>query len=342
MLAGTENPLGQEFDAGLYDLDGVCYRGAEPVDHAASSIAGARSMGLRPLYVTNNASRPASVVADQLRSLGIEATADDVYTAARAASELAQELLQPGASVYIIGGEGLHEELAAHGFQIVDSADDHPAAVVQGFDRSITWYDLSEGALAIQAGAIHIASNMDATLPAERGIMLANGSLVKAVENATGVKAHATGKPTARVFHQAAQTIGATRPLAIGDRLDTDVAGGINAGFATLHVLTGIATAVDVAAAPAEQRPTYIGADLRCLLSPQPTPVHDGQRWHVGDEWAEIVGGKMETSSLMNAATEDLYRAIVCACWDYADHGGTDVRDLVSDLQVIDHDSATT
>lgn len=321
MLQGSETPLADAFDAGLFDLDGVCYRGANPVEYAAESITAAKARGLAPIFVTNNASRPSRVVADQLASLGIPATEEDVYTAARAAAELAQEVLPAGATVYMIGGAGLCEELTSHGFVLVDSADDRPDAVVQGFDKSVTWYHLSEGALAVQAGATFIASNLDATLPAERGHLLGNGSLVKAVENATGVVPLSTGKPSAKVFHQAAHAKGASAPLAIGDRLNTDIAGGNNAGYPSLHVLTGVSTARDVALAIAQERPTFIATDLRSLLEAMPCPSYVEDRWVVGQSWARWTGSSMEVSGDMSQADENLYRAIVSAAWMAADEG---------------------
>ena len=111
------------------------------------------------------------------------------------------------------------------GFVIVESADDKPAAVVQGFDKSVDWAMMSEGALAINAGAKFFATNLDASLPVERGFALGNGALVRAVRHATKTKPKASGKPFPGIFEHAIEMIGGNHAVAVGDRLDTDVAG---------------------------------------------------------------------------------------------------------------------
>lgn len=335
MLKTSDGPLSRAYDCGIYDLDGVCYRGKEPIEHASTSIVQARENGLEPIYLTNNASRKASVVAQQLESLGIPATEENVYTAARAAAELAVTELNPGATIFVIGGPGLREELENHGFVLVDSADDQPDAVVQGFDPSVDWAVMSEGALAIRAGAKFIASNLDSTLPQERGFMLGNGSLVKAVEHATGVTPVATGKPLPIVFFQAASTIGAKHPIAIGDRLNTDIRGAVAGEMDSFHVLTGVSDEIAIATAVPEERPTFLGLDLRDLNTEHIAPAQSGNRFERGAHWADYTDG-LHTSSDLNGCDMDLYRCVVAACWNAADNGvdRQDIAQAVADLKV--------
>ena len=140
----------------------------------------------------------------------------------------------------MVGAQSFKDLAAAAGLRVVASADDNPQAVVQGHNPETGWAQLSEAALAIQRGALYFASNLDSTLPAERGFLVGNGSMVAAVVNATGVSPSSAGKPEPAMFFLAAQSLGSTAPLAVGDRLNTDIAGGVAAGMPCLHVLTGV------------------------------------------------------------------------------------------------------
>ena len=320
MLQTSTSPLSQAYDAGIFDLDGVCYRGSVPIPHAAESVTAATTDGLAPVFLTNNASRGPAEVAERLAGMGFPAQAAGVYTATMGAADLAEAELAPGASILIIGGPAHAEELAGRGFRIVASADDRPDAVVQGLHPSVDWAMLSEGALAIRAGARHLASNIDSTLPQERGFMLGNGSLVAAVEHATGQKATATGKPVPDVFERAARLVGGNRPMAIGDRLNTDIAGAVAAGMDCLHVLTGVSSEADVALAEPAERPSYVGRDLRALLEPHEAPVAEDGAWRLGGAWARYTDA-LEASEPLAGCSMEVYRCVVAACWEAADRG---------------------
>lgn len=335
-LKSSKEPLSKAYDVSIYDLDGVCYRGDLPVVDAAESITEARSGGQLAVYLTNNASRTPHAIGEHLRSLDIPAEDSEVYTAAMAAAELAAEEVPAGSRVFVIGGAGLVEALTGRGFTVVESADDDPAAVVQGWDPTVDWKIMSEGALAINKGAVFIASNLDATLPQERGFMLGNGSLVKAVEHATGVVPLATGKPLPKVFHQAASSVSSVRPLAVGDRLNTDIRGAVAAEVDSLHVLTGVNNEIDVALAVPEERPTYLAKTLVGLNVPHAAPAVEGFRATLGGDWAEISGGLLTASGPLAGASLDLYRCVVAACWAAADSGiaRDDLAEQIVDLAV--------
>lgn len=321
MTLKSSGVLSQAYDAAIYDLDGVCYRGNEPIDHAGEAITAAVGGGQKAVYLTNNAARTPASIGEHLRSLDIPAEDSEVYTAAMAGAELATEHIPAGSKVFVIGGEGLVWALEQRGFTVVDSADDDPAAVVQGFHPTVGWQVMSEGALAINKGAVFIATNLDASLPQERGFMLGNGALVKAVEHSTGVTPFATGKPLPKVFHQAAGSIDAKLPIAVGDRLNTDIRGAVSAGIDSLHVLTGVSDARDVALAVPEERPTYLAKNLLGLNEAHEAPVVTGGRTELGGEWAEVVDGTLETSSDISSASVDLYRCVVAASWVAVDGG---------------------
>lgn len=273
----TGHPVLDSYDGLLVDLDGTVYRGGAPVPGAAGALT-----GRRVVYVTNNASRSPREVADQLRSLGVPAADGDVLTSAQAACRLAREVVDnrgldhPGRPrAYVVGAASFGDLARTAGFAVVDGAAAHPDVVLHGHSPENDWARLSEAALAIRAGAVYVASNMDTTLPTERGLLVGNGSMVAAVVSATGVTPVSAGKPGPAMFHVAADQIGASRPLAVGDRLDTDIAGGIAAGMDTLCVLTGVATHRELL--HTTDRPTHIAANLRDHLPGWSAREEDGR-----------------------------------------------------------------
>lgn len=249
------------YDALLVDLDGTVFRGGVEVPGAREGLAG-RTV----VFVTNNASRSPGEVAEHLNGLGFSAEACDVLTSAQAACVLARELTEDSLdclltpSAYVVGAPSFRELAREAGFTVVESADDHPDVVLHGHSPENNWSVLSEAALAVRGGATYVASNLDTTLPSERGLLVGNGSMVAAVVSATGVTPHSAGKPQPAMFTVAADRVRARRPLVVGDRLDTDIAGGIAAGLDTLCVLTGVASHRDIL--HTEHRPTWIAANL--------------------------------------------------------------------------------
>ena len=251
-------------DALLLDLDGTVWEGGHAV---AGAVEAVNAAGVPALYITNNAMRSPESVAEKLQGIGLQAEAADVVTAAQAAIDLAAEHLQPGDAVYVIGTASFRELVRAAGYRVVDSAAEQPRAVLQGLDPEAGWAELSEAALAIRGGATYFASNLDTTLPSERGLLVGNGSMVAAVVSATEVTPTSAGKPEPAMFLTAARRLNAQRPLVVGDRLDTDIAGGNAAGMPTLHVLTGVSGHIALLEAPKELRPTYVAEDLGALTA---------------------------------------------------------------------------
>jgi glycerol-1-phosphatase len=310
--------IAQQYDCLLIDLDGTVFRGARPTTGAVESLDEARG---RKLYVTNNASRSADQVASHLRELGFTATGADVVTSAQSAARLLAGQLAPESPVLIVGTEALANEVAAVGLRPVRRYDDNPVAVVQGLSTTIGWPDLAEAALAIRAGALWVASNVDPTLPTERGLLPGNGSFVAALRAATGAEPRVAGKPAPRLFQDAVARGDFRASVVVGDRLDTDIEGANAAELPSLMVLTGVNTARDAVFAEPARRPTYIGHDLRSLhqdgellaVGPQP-------RWHV-----DIAENAVTVSA--NGADEgdglSIVRAVASAVW-----GAQDSRDL--------------
>lgn len=316
-LGGCERPLQEAFDAALVDLDGVAYRGPEAIPSAPPAIAAARAAGMRIVFVTNNASREPHEVAHHLSSLNIPTDPSEVLTAAQAVARLMAADLDPGARILAVGGRGLRVALQELGFVLVASAHDAPDAVVQGFVPEVSWRDFAEASYAIQGGARYYASNLDLTLPNERGIAPGNGSLVATVVNATGVTPVAAGKPEPTMFHLASALVASQRPLAIGDRLDTDLKGARAAHMPGLLVLTGVCDERGVILATPDERPRFIGADLSCLAEPHPAPHLVGSTWYVGGASASVVGDSL----IVDGEGIDALRAACAASWAAADSG---------------------
>ena len=322
-LKGSKGALYTNFDAALLDLDGTAYSGKLPIEHAAAAAEEAREAGLKIGFVTNNASRTPLTVAEQLKELGFKAEPKDIMTSAMDVIAVMSEHLDEGASVYVVGGEGLRQALREAGYVLVDSADEEPAAVVQGFDASVTWAQLTEAAFALQRGAQYFATNLDATLPQERGFALGNGALVRAVSYATRKRPVAAGKPEPGIYQRAAELLDSENPIAVGDRLETDILGAVAAGIPALHVLTGVHDARAVICAPRGQRPSYLAMDMRGLLEEHPSPKHhaDGT-WTCGVSQVARLRRDghltLDDVELREGAviTIDSYRALAAAAWD--------------------------
>ena len=256
--------IADRYDAFLFDLDGVIYRGDDPVPGAADSLTRLRSLGKRVSFVTNNASATPSSVVDRLAATGVEAAADEIETSALATAAL---LATRGiARVFVVGEEGTHAALVGVGIEIVD--DGSPVdAVVVGLDRTADYDTIRTAGLLVDGGAAFIATNPDGSFPAPGGVRWPGaGALVAAVEATTQVRAEVVGKPNAPIFHAALERAGGGVPLVVGDRLDTDIAGAVALGWDSLLVLTGISTRADAEAS--DTPPTYVGPDLRTLFEP--------------------------------------------------------------------------
>jgi HAD superfamily hydrolase (TIGR01450 family) len=254
------------YDIVIFDLDGVVYLGREPIDGAVEAIDGLYRAGVPVAYATNNASRRADEVAALLNSLGVRARAGEIVTSAQAAASLMAARLPAGAPVYVVGGPALVAEVVDVGLTVVPDGDGKPAAVVQGYAPDVGWSQLAEASVAVRSGAWWVATNADRTLPSPRGPLPGNGSLVAALAHALDRQPDViVGKPAPALFRQAAAKVSAGRPLVIGDRLDTDIEGAVNAGMDSLLVLTGVSRPEDVLTAPAGMRPTWLAADLGAL-----------------------------------------------------------------------------
>ncbi len=269
-MISSQTPLTDLYDVALLDLDGVVYLGEEPIDGVPAALEQARAAGMRLAFVTNNASRTPAQVAELLGRVGVPAQAEEVVTSAQAAAHYLADRLPAGSRVLVLGTTGLVEAITERGLVPVFSADEDPAAVVQGFFPDVSWPSLSEGAVAIRRGAFWLATNLDSTVPSSRGPLPGNGSLVAALRHATGVTPAATGKPDPSMHRESVERSESQTPIVVGDRLDTDIEGASRVGCPSLLVLTGVTTAAGLLVAPPQHRPSYLGRDVSALLEPHP------------------------------------------------------------------------
>lgn len=309
-----------DHDAALFDLDGVVYLGPVAVEGAPEGIAALRERGVRVGFVTNNAARSPAVVADHLRELGVVAEAADVVTSAQAAANLLRARFGAGARVLVVGGEGTRAALAEAGLTGIDSAEDDPVAVVQGFGFDLTWAQLNEAAIAINRGAHWVATNTDPTRPTDRGLVPGNGAAVAAVQLAVTATPEVAGKPYRPLLDDTVARLGVDRPIFVGDRLDTDIAGAVAAGLQSLFVLSGSHGAADLLAADPCSRPTHLGRDLRSLLEPVRIVVDDGGVFHCGAARARVVDGRIELEGAAPILPDALW-AVAHLAWAAADRG---------------------
>lgn len=328
--SGSGTALNEAYDTALLDLDGVVYAGGEAIAYAVEALAEARAGGMHLAYVTNNALRTPDAVAEHLTELGVPAEPSDVITSAQAVARLVADQLPPGARVLAIGGEGLRVALRERGLVPVESADDDPAAVVQGYGGpDMAWGRFAEASYAVRRGLPWFASNTDLTIPSARGIAPGNGAAVEVVRIATGAEPQVAGKPLPPMHRETVLRTGAERPLVVGDRLDTDIEGAFNGGVDSLLVLTGVTDAGLLLAAPPQHRPTYVDRDLRGLLTGQPEVVAAGEGFRCGDWTAAVRGDRLvlETAGGDEDGGDSLdgLRALCAAAWTFAGADGCDL-----------------
>ncbi|MBD0709366.1 HAD family hydrolase [Streptomyces sp. CBMA291] len=346
---GSALPLSEAYDTALLDLDGVVYAGGAAIAHAVETLTTARSGGMRLAYVTNNALRTPDTVAAHLTELGVPTGPGEVITSAQAVARLISEEMPAGSRVLLIGGEGLRVALRERGLVPVESADDDPVAVVQGYGGpEMPWSRFAEAAYALARGLPWYVSNTDLTIPGARGIGPGNGAAVEVVRIATGGRTEpkVAGKPLPPMHRETVLRTGARRPLVVGDRLDTDIEGAFNGGVDSLLVLTGVTDVRQLLRAVPAHRPTYVATDLRGLLTAHPQVVADADGGFGCGEWrASVRGGELllegpesgTGTGAENGAGEamDAVRALCGAVWSAADAGETpDVDEVLTRLGV--------
>lgn len=261
----------EDIEGLIIDMDGVLWHGNNPIDGLTDFFDILRNTAMPFVLATNNASLTQQQYIEKLAKMGVTVSSDEILTSSMAtANYLAKRQPEDKKRVFVIGEAGLKEPLIAEGFTLTDlyevagngeqiGAD----LVVTGLDRQMTWDKLATATLNIKKGAAFYATNADTTLPTELGDVMGNGGTIAALEAATGVTAKSIGKPEPILYQQAFETLGLDpcKIIAIGDRLNTDILGAVNAGIRSILVLTGISTEQELA--ETDYQPTWVMRDIR-------------------------------------------------------------------------------
>lgn len=249
ILRGSDLDKLRSIKSFVIDMDGVLYRGQEPLPGAQDFLNHLQEQGVPFILATNNSTRTPRQYVAKLRAMGIEVTEHHILTSALAAALYLSRIAAPRAKVYVIGEDGLISAVEEQGFLSTDKDVD---LVVAGLDSQLTYEKLKIATLAIRAGASFIGTNPDTTLPSDEGLVPGSGAILAALEAATGVRPLIIGKPQPILLRLAMEKLGATPDCTaiIGDRLETDILGGKGVDLITVLVLTGISDREELETSP--------------------------------------------------------------------------------------------
>ena len=255
-----------EIKALILDMDGVLWRDTEPLGDLPRVFEKIRSDGYRFILATNNATRTVEEYHEKLARFGVDLIDGEVITTAKALGIYISQHYPPGVMAYVIGQPSLKKTLESFDVKVVDESVAEPDVVVASLDYSLTYKKLKHASLLIQSGLDFIGTNPDVTLPTPEGFIPGSGTVICALEIATGKKARMIGKPEPLLYEMALSYLAASpdETLAIGDRLETDILGAQNAGIHTALVLTGAATQKQ--AEEWRPRPEIIASSLMELI----------------------------------------------------------------------------
>jgi 4-nitrophenyl phosphatase len=266
----TINDLG----AFIIDMDGVLWQGSKPLPGLTEFFSTLRATKIPFLLATNNASLTQQQYLKKLADMGVEVSAKEILTSSMATARyLVDTLPATKRRVFVIGESGLIEPLQQQGFTITstyyptdpdaETGDIWADIVVSGLDRQLNWNKLATATLNLRAGAEFYATNADTTLPTELGEVMGNGGVLAALTAATGIEPIVIGKPEPILYQQAFEILGTDKhnTIAIGDRLNTDILGAVNAGMRSIMVLTGVSSEADLA--EIDYKPDWVFQDIQ-------------------------------------------------------------------------------
>ena len=260
----------EPYEQVILDLDGCVWVGSEPTPGAPAAVEALRAGGRRVAFVTNDPRRSTEDYVARLWSVGIRASLADVVTVGGATQRLLHEE-HSGRTAFVIGTDAMHRHVAEAGLRILNGTDLASRAevvVVAGPDR-LGLEDLRDATLSLRRGADLVGTSRDPVYPTDAGLEPGTGALLAAVEYASGARARIVGKPEPELFATALDRLGDGRTLAVGDRLDTDVAASARAGMDAAIVLTGGTSRTEAAAAD-DPRPLYVADTLAALVLAEP------------------------------------------------------------------------
>ncbi len=246
----------------ITDMDGVLWRGREPLPGLVEFFQFLRRHDIHFVCATNNASTLPERLAERLQGWGADVRTEEIVTSSIATADYLADTLPAGARLYVVGMEGLRAPLLHKGFEI---AEDNVAAVVAGIDWHLTYDHIKRAALNIRAGAKFIGTNSDRTFPSSEGIIPGAGAILAAIETGTGVKPIVMGKPERYLYEAALKRMQAIpgQTLVLGDRLETDILGAVLLNLKSALVMSGVTTREQLAAS--DYQPDWVFDDITDL-----------------------------------------------------------------------------
>jgi HAD superfamily hydrolase (TIGR01450 family) len=260
--------LVDRYDQVILDLDGCVWVGPDPVPGAVDAITALRAAGKRVAFATNDSRHALEDHVRKLWGIGLKASLADVVSAGAAMQHLLAETRR-GRTAFVIGGESFHRHVMDAGCRTLNETDlaSRAEMVLVAHSDQLIYDDLRNAALAVRRGAELLATSRDPTLPMPDGLWPGTGSILAAVETASGGHASIVGKPEPQLFYTALDRLGEGRTLVVGDRLDSDVAAAAKAGLDAALVLTGGTTREEAeAVADGDPRPIAIAESLGALV----------------------------------------------------------------------------
>jgi HAD superfamily hydrolase (TIGR01450 family) len=265
MASLTLSPALRPYDHVLLDLDGCVWVGDVPCDGAADAVAALREAGRSVRFLTNDVRHGPEEFVRKLWRLGFQAAVDEVLSVGAAVQRLMTE--REGGAAFVIGSQPLVDHVADAGLRVVNRTPFATRAdvVVVGAHEDFTYEELKVAAQAVARGALLVGATRDGSFPMPDGPWPGTGAVLAAVEAAAGRTADfVVGKPEPPMYEAARASLGPGRLLAVGDRLDVDVAGARRAGLDSALVLTGSTSRAEAAAA--DPRPTLVADSLGTLV----------------------------------------------------------------------------
>jgi 4-nitrophenyl phosphatase len=251
----------------VFDMDGVLYVGSQVLPGVNDMLNALTIRGFKYVLATNNSTATPALYVEKLASMGLEVPEASILTSSMATRDFLVNELPPKAGIYVVGSQALRSQLFTDTtFEAIQYGERTPDAVVVGLDVGFTYEKLRLATAAIRAGAKFIATNADATLPTESGLVPGCGSIVAAIAAASGVMPIVIGKPEPLVIQMAVRHLGVepSEAIMIGDRLDTDIIAGHRAGLLTVLLLTGVSKREEIPSSPV--LPDLVFNDLPALM----------------------------------------------------------------------------
>ena len=226
----------------ILDMDGVLWKDTEPIGNLPDLFFRMKSLGLGITLATNNATKTTAEYIEKLKGFGVHIDPWQIVNSSEAAGYLLKEKFPQGGTIFVVGETSLKQVLSSYGFNVTEKDDADILAVIAGMDRTLTFNKLRIASLYIRKGALFVGTNPDRSFPTPEGLIPGAGAILAALETATDIKPLIAGKPASPMFEIALKrlTVSPEDVLCVGDRLETDIAGGQIAGCKTALVLSGV------------------------------------------------------------------------------------------------------